>query len=77
MAGWMILEARRRFWTGVTDVRVSHIKVESEDIENESARESMKRNKKKAPRIELQWQEEKGEALKEPEAKPLEKEERS
>lgn len=53
MVGWMILEVRRRFWIGVIDVRVSYIKVESEDIENESVRESMKRNKKKVLRIEL------------------------
>ena len=70
MADWMILEPRRRLWTRATDMRVSCRKAGTEDSEGGvTITKNMKRNKRKPPRLEPQWQEEKGEPLKETNAK--------
>lgn len=59
-------------------MRVSSTKVGTEDSEgNETARESMKRSKRKLPRIIQQQQKRTGEELKETEAKQRDKKERS
>lgn len=55
MADWMILKPRRRFWSRVIDMRVSCIKIGTEDSEGcDTAEEIMTRNKRKAPRMGLQ-----------------------
>lgn len=54
------------------------MKVGPEDNEEDkTARESMTRNRRKLPRIVLQWQEKKGEALRETKAKQRDGKERS
>lgn len=54
------------------------MRVGPEDNEKDkTARESMTRNKRESPRIVLQWQEKKGEALREIKAKQRDKKERS
>lgn len=51
-------------------MRVSCRKGGTEDPEGDvTITKNMKRNKRKPPRLEPQWQEEKGEPLKEPNAK--------